>query len=77
MKTLLTPLRLLDALSVRRRAVERVAEPLLQFDKLPPLPADVTQPLPRRFVEQALEEGSHRVYVPMAEAEVIERPRRR
>lgn len=77
MKTLLMPLRLLDALSARRRPVERVAEPMLQFDQLPPLPADVTQPLPRRFVEQALEEGSHRVYGPMAEAEVIERPRRR
>lgn len=77
MKTLLTPFRLLDALAARRRPVERAVEPMLQFDKLPPLPADVTQPLPRRFVEQALEEGSHRVYVPMAEAEVIERPSRR
>ncbi len=77
MKSLLTPLRLLDALAARRRPAERVAEPMLQFDHLPPLPEDVTQPLPRRFVEQALEEGSHRLYVPMAEAEVIERPRRR
>ena len=74
-----TPRRLLNVFSPQRGAViNRAVEPMLGFDHLPPPPPSAPHPLQaRRAIEQALEEGSRRVYVPMAEAEVIERPRRR
>lgn len=51
-------------------------EPVLD---LPPIATlqDSQPPQPRLAdIERALEEGSHRVYLPRGEAEVIERPRR-
>ncbi|MEO6279037.1 hypothetical protein [Roseateles sp.] len=76
-----TPRRLLDALASQRRPVDqginRSHEPVLHFDSLPPPPsAAPPPPLLRRAIELELEEGSRRVYVPMAEAEVVDRPRR-
>lgn len=79
MMPLPTPRRLLDALASQRRPVDhgidRSIEPVLQLDSLPPLAPDAAPPLPRRAIELELEEGSRRLYVPMAEAEVVERPR--
>ncbi|MFG6486362.1 hypothetical protein ACG04R_06750 [Roseateles sp. BYS78W] len=72
-----TPRRLLNVFASQRAPVNRVVEPLLGFDNLPPPPPAAPQPLGRRAIEMALEEGSRRLYVPMAEEEVIERPRRR
>lgn len=80
MMQLPTPRRLLDALASQRRSndpgINRSNEPVLHFDSLPPPPASaVPPPLRRRAIELALEEGSRRVYQPMAEAEVVERHR--
>lgn len=80
MMPLPTPRRLLDALASQRRpidqAINRSNEPVLHFDSLPP-PASAAPPrLLRRAIELELEEGSRRLYVPMAEAEVVERPRK-
>jgi hypothetical protein len=81
MNLLPTPRRLLDALVSQRRPVERsldhAIEPLLSFDRLPPLEPAASLPLPRRAIERVLEEGSRRVYVPMVETEVFERQRGR
>lgn len=78
MNHLPTPRRLLEALVSQRRAlnIDRSIEPVLRLDS--PLQAEPTvpKPLPRRAIERELEEGSRRVYVPMAEEEVVERPRR-
>jgi hypothetical protein len=71
-----TPSRLLNVFASRRAPVLHRAEPLLGFEHLPPPPA-APQPLGRRAIEMALEEGSSRFYVPMSEAEVLDRPRRR
>jgi hypothetical protein len=73
-----SPRRLLSAFAPQRGPlINRGVEPLFGFGDLPPPPA-APQPLPgRRAIEQALEEGSQRFYVPMQEAEVLERPRHR
>ena len=80
MMPLPTPRRLLDALASQRRsidqAINRSNEPVLHFDSLPPSPASAAPPpLLRRAIELELEEGSRRLYVPMAEEEVVERSR--
>lgn len=78
MKPMSTPRRLLDALIFPAPPARRGAEPVLQLDQPPPHASLATgQPLGRRAVERALEEGSRRVYLPMREAEVIETPRGR
>ncbi|WP_457418765.1 hypothetical protein [Roseateles sp. P5_E7] len=77
MKPLPLPFRLLEALAPQRAPIDRGVEPVLGFDHLPPIEPTVAQPLRRRAIELELEEGSRRLYVPMvAEAEVVERPRR-
>ena len=80
MMPLPTPRRLLDALASQRRSIDhginRSNEPVLHFDSLPPPASAAPPPLLRRAIELALEEGSRRLYVPMAEEEVVERPRR-
>ena len=70
------PLRLLDSLAPKRTPVDRGVEPELGFDRLPPTEPTLTQPLRRRAIELELEEGSRRFYLPMAEAQVVERARR-
>jgi hypothetical protein len=77
MKPLPMPFRLLEALAPQRSPIDRGVEPVLRFDRLPPAEPTLPQPPPRRAIELELEEGSRRLYVPMVEAEVIERPRRR
>lgn len=76
MKPLPTPRRLLNALVLPPGGARHDIEPVLLLDSLPPLasaPPDVPAPMPRRAIEQALEEGSRRVYQPRGEAEVIEK----
>ena len=71
-----TPRRLLNVFSPQRAPVRRAAEPLLGFENLPPpAPAAAPQPLGRRAIEMALDEGSRRFYMPMVETDVIDRPR--
>jgi hypothetical protein len=72
-----TPRRLLSVFASQRAPIVHRAEPLLGFENLPPPPPAAPLPLGRGAIERALEEGSRRSYVPMAEAEVIDRPRRR
>lgn len=76
MNALPMPRRLLNALVPQPARTGHAVEPLLMLDSLPPQPAQAAPPLGRRAIEQALEEGSRRVYGAMQEAEVIEtRPR--
>lgn len=51
-------------------------EPVLGLKPIATLQESLAPRLRRADIERALEEGSQRVYEPMAEAEVIERPRR-
>ncbi|MDR7333075.1 hypothetical protein [Roseateles asaccharophilus] len=76
MNVLPTPRRLLNALMPQPgnpASAGHGIEPMLVLDALPPLAPEPDAPLRRRAIEQALEEGSRRVYEPMQEAEVIER----
>lgn len=79
MNVLPTPRRLLNALLPQPGNPGHPGhgiEPVLLLDSLPPFEEpEVAAPLRRRAIEQALEEGSRRVYEPMQEAEVIERRR--
>lgn len=72
------PRRLWNALMPQPGMPAHMIEPTLQLDDQPSR-QDATAPpqLARRAIEQALEEGSRRVYEPMQEAVVIETRRRR
>ena len=76
MKHLPTPRRLLNALVPQPGGARHDIEPVLLLDSLPPLAPVVPAPMPRRAIEQVLEEGSRRVYQPRGESEVIEARRR-
>jgi len=76
MKPLPMPFRLLDSLAPQPTPIDRGVEPVLGFDRLPPSEPMLTPPLRRRAIELELEEGSRRFYLPMAEAQVVERARR-
>lgn len=76
MKPLPTPRRLLNALVLPPGGARHDVEPVLLLDSLPPLASDapaMPAPMPRRAIEEVLEEGSRRVYQPRGEAEVIEK----
>jgi hypothetical protein len=73
MNVLPTPRRLLNALLPQPGGPAHGMEPVLVLDSLPPLGPEPEAPLRRRAIEQALEEGSRRVYEPMQETELIER----
>lgn len=79
MNALHTPGRLLWKALVPQPAAPHGTEPRLLLDSLPPLPPTPPEAPPRlerRAIEQALEEGSRRVYRAMQETEVMEtRPR--
>jgi hypothetical protein len=75
MKPLPMPRRLLNAFVPPPGGASHAVEPVLVLDSLPPLAPDVPAPMPRRAIEQALEEGSLRVYQPRGETEVIEAKR--
>jgi hypothetical protein len=73
-----TPRRLWNVLMPRPGMPAHMIEPVLPLDSLPSGLDDAPPPrLVRRAIEQALEEGSRRVYEPMQEAAVIETRRRR
>jgi hypothetical protein len=80
MKAQPTPLRFLPAWRPQFQdsppRAERT-EPVLDLKPIATLQESLAPRLRRDDIERALEEGSRRVYEPMAEAEVIERPRRR
>lgn len=75
MNVLPTPRRLLNALVPQPGNPRHGIEPVLGLDSLPPLDLEPAAPLRRRAIEQALEEGSRRLYEPMQEAELVERRR--
>ncbi len=70
-----TPRRLWNALMPQPGMPAHLIEPVLSLDSLPSGLDDAPAPprLVRRAIEQALEEGSRRVYEPMQEAELVER----
>ena len=73
MNVLPSPRRLLSALLPQPGSSAHGREPVLVLDSLPPLAPEPEAPLRRRAIEQALEEGSRRVYEPMQETELVER----
>jgi hypothetical protein len=80
MKVQFTPHRILPAWvpsHLHAQPLEERTEPVLGLAPIATLQETLAPRLRRADIERALDEGSQRVYGPMAETEVIERLRRR